>query len=120
MLRLKLHWQIAIAIALALIAGISTGLLPAESEGRGFLTASYGFVGDLFVNALKMLIVPLITSSIIVGVAGMGKGSAIGRLGARTLLFYATTGLAAILVGLILVNIFQPGIYNGEPAKQLL
>ncbi len=120
MLRLKLHWQIAIAILLALFAGISTGLLPADSEGRGFLTASYGFVGDLFVNALKMLIVPLITSSIIVGVAGMGKGSAIGRLGARTLLFYATTGLAAILVGLVLVNIFQPGIYNGEPAKQLL
>ena len=120
MLRLKLHWQIAIAIALALGAGIGTGVMPDDSAARGLLSGTYEFVGDLFVNALKMLIVPLITSSIIVGVAGMGKGSAIGRLGARTLFFYASTGLAAILVGLVLVNVFQPGIYNGEPAKQLL
>ncbi|MEJ2602616.1 MAG: dicarboxylate/amino acid:cation symporter [Gammaproteobacteria bacterium] len=120
MLKLKLHWQIAIAIALALVAGVATGMLPEDAPARAYATGVYDFFGDIFKNALKMIIVPLITSSIIVGVAGMGKGTAIGRLGARTVLFYATTSLAAILVGLVLVNIFQPGIYNGEPAKQLL
>ncbi len=120
MLRLQLHWQIAIAIVLAIGAGIGTGLLPADSTVRTFASGLYGFLGDIFINALKMLIVPLITSSIIVGVAGMGKGSNIGRLGGRTILFYATTSLAAILIGLLLVNLFQPGIYEGEPAKQLL
>lgn len=120
MLKLKLHWQIAIAIVLALMAGMGTGLLPDEAAGRGFALATYEFLGDIFTNALKMLIVPLITSSIIVGVASMGKGSNIGRLGVRTVAFYAVTTLAAILVGLTLVNLFQPGIQNGEPARDIL
>ena len=61
--------------------------------------AMFDYIGSLFLNALKMIIVPLITSSIIVGVAGIGSGGNLGSLGGKTLLFYATTTLAAILVG---------------------
>ncbi len=67
-----------------------------------------------------MIIVPLITSSIIVGVAGIGSGGNLGALGGKTLLFYATTTLAAILVGLIIVNAVGPGYVDGQPAKDLL
>jgi Na+/H+-dicarboxylate symporter len=67
-----------------------------------------------------MIIVPLIMSSIIVGVAGIGSGGNLGALGGKTLLFYAATTLAAIIVGLILVNAIGPGYVNGEPAKDLL
>ena len=67
-----------------------------------------------------MIIVPLITSSIIVGVAGIGSGGNLGALGGKTLLFYATTTLAAILVGLLLINVVGPGYVDGEPAKDLL
>ncbi len=118
MLRLKLHWQILIAIILASIVGHLVG------EESGFLGVAFydvfDFVGTLFINALKMLIVPLIASSIIVGVAGIGTSGDLGRLGGKTLLFYAITTLSAILVGLVLVNTVQPGVVNGEPAQELL
>jgi len=74
----------------------------------------------MFINALKMLIVPLISASIIVGVAGIGSSGDLGKLGGKTLLFYALTTFLAILVGLALVNVFSPGIVNGVPARELL
>jgi Na+/H+-dicarboxylate symporter len=125
MRKLELHWQILIAIILAAIVGgyvhnvqIATGLDPTVA-GIKFVSI-FGYVGTIFLNALKMIIVPLILSSIIVGVAGIGSGGNLGALGGKTLLFYATTTLAAIMVGLILVNVVSPGIVNGEPARDLL
>ena len=74
----------------------------------------------MFLNALKMIIVPLIVSSIITGIAGIGGRGTVGRLGWKTLLYYLTTSLLAILVGLAAVNIMQPGIVDGEPAKDIV
>ena len=114
----KLHWQILVAIVLAGFAGWLAG----DTATIGDVTwySIFDFIGTLFINALKMLIVPLISSSIIVGVAGIGSSGNLGRLGGKTLLFYATSTLAAILVGLTLVNIVQPGIVDGQPARELL
>ncbi len=110
-MRLKLHWQILIAI---LIAGFAGYLFP-----QGL--AVYEFIGKVFINALKMIIVPLVVSSIIIGVAGLGSGEHIGRLGLKTVSFYVITTMAAILVGLVLVNMVQPGLDSeGEPVKELL
>ena len=118
LLELKLHWQILIALGLAVMAGslteVSSGLF-----GVRFYEV-YDFLGTLFLNALKMLIVPLITASIITGVGGIGKSGALGRLGGKTLLYYFSTSLIAILVGLFLVNLFAPGIVDGQPAKEIL
>jgi Na+/H+-dicarboxylate symporter len=118
MLKLQLHWQILIAIG----GGITAGWLSGEHGALFGVTfySVYDFIGTLFINALRMLIVPLIVSSIIVGVAGIGSGGNLGRLGGKTVLFYGVTTLLAILIGLLLVNIVQPGIVNGEPARELL
>ncbi len=118
MTRLALHWQIAIAIVLAFAIGAATWSLPEAQQTNAI--GIFRFIGALFINALKMLIVPLIMSSIIVGVANIGGGDDVGRLGGKTLLFYWTTTIAAILVGLVLVNLFQPGLVDGEPARDLL
>ena len=67
-----------------------------------------------------MVIVPLIAASIITGIAGIGGAKGLGRLGGKTLLFYMSTSLFAILVGLVLVNLIQPGIVDGEPIKNIL
>jgi len=80
----------------------------------------YDFLGTIFMNALTMLIVPLILSSIITGIAGMGDGGAMGRLGGKTLLYYLATTLLATVVGLAMVNIFTPGIVDGEPAREII
>jgi Na+/H+-dicarboxylate symporter len=125
MTKLELHWQILIAIVLAALVGgfvfnsfEATGIEP-TLFGIRYL-AIFDYIGTIFLNALKMIIVPLIMSSIIVGVAGIGSGGNLGTLGGKTLLFYAATTLAAILVGLMLINMVGPGYVDGEPAKDLL
>jgi len=116
--RLALHWQILLALLLALLAG---SLTSPESALFGVrILDVYAFLGTLFMNALKMLIVPLIMASIVTGIAGMGESDALGRMGLRTLLYYLTTSLLAILTGLLLVNLIQPGIVDGEPAREVL
>jgi Na+/H+-dicarboxylate symporter len=103
---------------LAVIAGRYTAT---DSSLFGLrLLDAYGFLGSLFLQALKMLIVPLILSSIITGVANAGDSGAIGRLGGKTLLYYLATSALAILVGLMLVNGIAPGIVDGIPAREIL
>ena len=125
MRKLELHWQILIAIVLAGIIGgfvfsayETTGVQP-SLFGVEYL-AAFDYIGTIFLNALKMIIVPLITSSIIVGVAGIGSGGNLGALGGKTLIFYASTTLAAIMVGHMFVNAVQPGIVDGQPARDQL
>lgn len=124
MRKLALHWQILIAIVLAAVVGsivkqVTTDSFTPSLFGASFV-AIFDFVGAIFLNALKMIIVPLITSSIVVGVAGIGSSGNLGALGGRTLLFYAATTLAAILIGLLTVNIIAPGYVDGKPAADIL
>jgi len=113
-----LHWQIALAI----VGGGFMGWLTGDTASVfGVVWYDlYEFFGTLFLNALKMLIVPLISASIIVGVAGLGSSGHIGRLGGKTLGFYVLTTLSAVIVGLVLVNLVRPGELNGEPVRDLL
>ncbi|MGE4550226.1 MAG: dicarboxylate/amino acid:cation symporter [Opitutales bacterium] len=113
MKKLALHWQILIALALAFAVGLWANF---ETEGMenkpdwfGELKYGADFVGKMFLNALKMMVVPLVTTSIIVGIINVGGERNFGRLGAKTLGFYAATGLLAVLTGLLLVNFIQPG-----------
>ena len=99
-LKIKLHWQILIALVLAVLFGFYV------PQGVKYVA----WMGEIFLRALKMVIIPLILSSIISGVTSMGSGSSLGRLGAKTLLYYLSTSLLAILTGLLLVNIIQPGV----------
>ncbi len=71
---------------------------------------SVSWMGDLFLRALKMLIIPLILSSLITGITNIGSASNLGRLGLKTFGYYVMTSLFAIITGLVLVNIFSPGV----------
>lgn len=99
-LRIKLHWQVLIALAIAVLLGI---YLP---NGVKYVS----WLGDLFIRSLKMVIVPLVFTSIVSGVTNIGSGKNLGRIGLKTLTYYLSTSLLAILTGLILVNLFRPGI----------
>lgn len=103
---------------LALIAGSLSGK-QAGVLGVSFYSV-YGFIGDLFLNALKMLIVPLIVSSLITGMTSIGSAGAFGRIGAKTLVYFVSTTLIAVLLGLALVNLITPGLVDGQPAKALI
>lgn len=110
---MKLHWQILIALIAAAIVG---SLVPAE----GWWIDAFDLIGTFFLNALKMLIVPLIVSSIIVGVMGLPGERELGRLGGKTLAYYVVTSLCAILIGLFFVNLLSPGEIDGQPAGDRL
>lgn len=99
--KIPLTAWIFIGILLGLLAGIFFGesILPLATV-----------IGDLFLRLLKMIIVPLIFTSITSGVLGIGDSKNLGRLGIKTLLYYLTSSLLAILTGLLLVNLIQPGI----------
>ncbi|MBN2571207.1 MAG: dicarboxylate/amino acid:cation symporter [Ignavibacteriales bacterium] len=100
MKKIKLHWQILIAFVLAVLYGI-------------FLKDYVHYVswmGDLCLRALMMVIVPLILSSIISGMTNIGSGENLGRIGLKTMLYYLSTSIFAILTGLVLVNLIQPGV----------
>jgi len=115
---LPLHWQMLIALVLAVFAGLLSGT-DAALFGLTFYSV-FEFVGTLFLNALKMLIVPLIVSSIIVGIMGIGSGENLSRLGGKTLTYYAISSFLAIITGLILVNLTMPGISDGQPLKDII
>ena len=110
---LALHWQILLAMLLATIVGHLIG-----PDGHVFgwdVIAGLEVVGKLFMNALKMLIVPLIMSSVICGVANLGATRGLGRIGGKTLSFYLLTSLLAVLVALLISNVIDPGEFGGKP-----
>ena len=114
-LDLPLHWQIAIALALSVLVAWPSG--PETMLFGVALVDVLDFFGGLFLNALKMVVVPLIVSSIIVGVRNMAGQDAFGRVGAKTVGFYLVTGLIAVATGLVLVNLIAPG--SGDSAQAL-
>lgn len=165
--KFKLHWQILIALILAIIYGISFPTKYAIDDNTieklekkkvniqviqklqsssykiyktqaGFqefvesklnekelekydgkiLKAAYkndavkavSWMGDIFLRALKMIIIPLILSSLISGVTNIGSSGNLGRLGLKTMGYYVMTSILAIITGLVMVNLFRPGI----------
>jgi proton glutamate symport protein len=109
-------------ILIAMVLGAITGKL-AGSDGLigGInLLPLFDTVGTMFINLLKMLIVPLILASVITGVASLGTGPDLGRLGGKTLSFYVITTLLAVLIALMLVNVIEPGVRDGQPVKDAL
>jgi Na+/H+-dicarboxylate symporter len=120
-LRWPLHWQVLSALVLAAGCGltINLGAWQGTSIGVG-LVSTCEFVGTLFMNALRMVVVPLVATSIITGMLQMGGERDFARLGIKTLAYYTASGFVAIVIGLILVNLIQPGNVTPEVAAQIL
>jgi Na+/H+-dicarboxylate symporter len=107
MKRIALHWQILIALTLAVAAGL---LIPPDAQLLGIsFVGVCDFVGRLFLNALRMLVVPLVASAVIVGISGVGTVEGFGRLGLKTVVYYLTTTFLAAVLGLLMVNLIAPG-----------
>ena len=109
----KLHWQ----ILLAMLAGTVAGLL-----GGPALVPKVAWLGEVFIKLLKMIIVPLVFTSIVSGVASVGGGRDLGRMFGKTLGYYVLSSLLAAMTGLLLVNAIRPGVgadLVGVASKQL-
>ena len=98
--RIALHWQILIAIVL----GAAFGVVFHQY-------ASYiNWAGQVFLRALSMIVIPLIFTSLVLGMSSMGRSLDLGRIAGKTMLFYIVTTAIAAVVGLVLVNTIHPGV----------
>ncbi|HLR89851.1 MAG TPA: dicarboxylate/amino acid:cation symporter [Balneolaceae bacterium] len=101
----KLHWQIIIG----LFAGLLWGLLSSAVGINEFTSDYIRPFGDIFVQLLKLIAVPLILVSLVVGVASLNDMTKLSRMGGKTLGIYVLTSVIAILIGLTVVNVMNPG-----------
>ena len=91
-----------------MIAGIVLGIFSGWMFGNTMLAVEW--IGEMFLDALKMLVVPLIISSMIVGIAGLGDIRQVGKTGLITLVYFLITTCIAVGIGLVMVNIIEPGV----------
>ena len=106
MKKLALHWKILIGMALGVVFGALLSFVPNGSE---FIKDYIKPFGTIFINLLKLIAVPLILASLIKGVSDLKDISKLSQMGGRTILTYLITTLTAVTIGLILVNVIQPG-----------
>lgn len=113
MKKLALHWKILIAMMLGVVWAVLSGKFGWNDFTKDWLDP----FGTIFINGLKLIAVPLVLFSIITGVAGMGDPTKLGRIGAKTLLMYLLTTVMSISIGLVLVNIWKPGVQSDEATR---
>ncbi|MFH1277863.1 MAG: dicarboxylate/amino acid:cation symporter [Candidatus Eisenbacteria bacterium] len=95
-----------------ILYGILAGVLLGGAAGWifGERMAAVTWIGEFFLDALKMMVVPLVVSSMIVGISGLGDVRRLGRTGTIAILYYITTTGIAVIIGIVLVNIIKPGV----------
>lgn len=117
MKKLELHWQILIGMA----AGVAFALLLTNFEwGPEFIEDWIQPFGNMFINALKLIAVPLILASLIKGISDLKDISKLSQMGTRTILIYIATTVVAVSIGLVLVNIIEPGGAISEETRDEL
>ena len=107
----------AIALWKRILTAMVVGALLGSLWGPG--AEALGWIGDLFIRLIRMIVVPLVFVTIVSGVVSMGDPSKLGSLGVKTLILYMLTTLGAITIGLILAVFLQPGVgvdLTGAPA----
>ena len=119
--KLPLHTRILLGGLLGAVAGIVAYLTARDSPGlQSFITYVTGPIGRIFLNLLFMLVIPLIFSALVLGVAGMGDPRALGRIGIKSLLYTICVSAVAVLIGITLVNVLRPGDAISPELKQRL
>ncbi|KGP42361.1 glutamate/aspartate:proton symporter GltP [Morganella morganii] len=102
-----LGWQILIA----LILGIIIGAILHDNDNKDWLIVNFlAPAGKIFIQLIKMIVVPIVISTLVVGIAGVGNTKQLGKLGFKTILYFEFITTIAIIVGITLANVFQPGV----------
>jgi Na+/H+-dicarboxylate symporter len=100
-----------------MLGGIASGIVSGWVYGKEM--ESVAWMGEIFLSLLKMLVIPLIVSSMIVGIAGLGDVRKVGKTGAITLIYFMTTTAISVGLGLMMVNLINPGVGVEMVAQEL-
>ena len=115
-MKLELHWKIIIGLVL----GLAFGVVAATQGWVNFVSNWISPFGKIFISLLKLIAVPLVLSSLITGVASLSDLKKLSRIGGRTISIYITTTAVAVTIGLLAVNILQPGATVPDEMKTKL
>lgn len=105
--KLTLAWQIFIALVSGILLG--TFLHNYSGEREWLLLNVLNPAGDIFIHLIKMIVVPIVISTLIVGIAGVGDAKKLGRIGVKTIVYFEVITTIAIIIGITMANVFQPG-----------
>jgi len=115
-MKLALHWKIVIGMVL----GLTFGFVMQNLEMKGIVVDWIKPFGTIFINLLKMIAVPLIVVSLIVGLSDLKDIAKLSKLGGRTVGLYLFTTVSAVSIGLVLANVIKPGEFINEESRQSL
>lgn len=104
----QLHWQIFLGLIAALIYGLTVRQVVGVAEAEAY-RVPFDFIGDLFIRLLKLIIIPLILTSVVTGIQSLKEPAELGRVGLITMTYYMLTTLVAVSLGLLVVNLLKPG-----------
>ena len=113
---MQLHWKIIIGLVLGTVYGIASAINGWSDFTSDFISP----FGTIFLNLLKLIAVPLVVSSLITGVASLSDTRKLSRIGWKTIALYVSTTAVAVSIGLILVNVLEPGSYIPESYQESL
>ena len=114
LLAMKKTNRLTTYILLSMLAGVLVGYLVHVNADAVFIkefSANVKLLGKVFIRMVQMIIAPLVFSTLVVGIAKLGNLSAVGRVGGKSMLWFITASLISLSIGLVLVNLFQPGHY---------
>src|SRR5271169_612535 len=106
---------ILIAMALGIVVGYACNIAFPDPKTAATIAGYISLVTDLFLRLIKMIIAPLVLSTLIVGITHMGESSSLGRVGAKTMGWFVSASLVSLFIGMVMVNILQPGVSLGLP-----
>jgi Na+/H+-dicarboxylate symporter len=108
MFKNRLTRNIFLALVLGVLVGFLTNYYP-DNQASAFVLEYAPLLSDIFLQLVKMIIAPLVLSTLIVGVAKLGDIQSVGRIGLKTLMWFVSASFVSLFLGMLLVNFFEPG-----------
>ena len=105
--KISLVWQIVIGLVAGIVVGYLLNIYPENSQW--LVEQVFKPAGDIFIKLMKMIVIPVVFSCLVVGIAGHSDSKAVGRMGLKTILYFLCVTTTAIIIGLIVGNVVQPG-----------
>jgi Na+/H+-dicarboxylate symporter len=106
---------ILVAMVLGIVVGYACNVEFPDPKTAAAIAGYFSLITDLFLRLIKMIIAPLVISTLIVGITHMGESNSLGRVGAKTMGWFVTASMVSLLLGMVMVNILQPGVSLGLP-----
>lgn len=105
----KLPKYIAVAIMLGIVVGWGCNTFAASPDSAKEIAGYFSLVTDIFLRMIKMIIAPLVFATLVAGISSLGNSGSVGRIGLRSMTWFVCASLFSLALGMLLVNVFQPG-----------